>query len=95
MFKADAKSGGAERLAIQQFEKKAALDEEAAQLRSEIKSTELSKFRHELASRARVLQRLGHVDEDQVVQLKGRGGRLFTPPKLNAPSLVCYTVLHQ
>ena len=72
MFKADAKSGGAERLAIQQFEKKAALDEEAAQLRSEIKSTELSKFRHELASRARVLQRLGHVDEDQVVQLKGR-----------------------
>jgi superfamily II RNA helicase len=44
----------------------------AAQLRLEIKSTELSKFRHELASRARVLKRLGHIDEDQVVQLKGR-----------------------
>jgi len=38
----------------------------------EIKSTELSKFRHELASRARVLTRLGHVDQDQVVLLKGR-----------------------
>lgn len=53
MFKADSKAGEAERLALAQFEKKAKLDEEAAQLRMEIKSTELSKFRHELASRAR------------------------------------------
>jgi len=41
-------------------------------LRAKINATELSKFRHEFDSRARVLQKLDHVDADLVLKLKGR-----------------------
>ena len=33
---------------------------------------QLQKFREELKNRSRVLKRLGHIDADGVVQLKGR-----------------------
>ncbi|PKU61642.1 DEAD-box ATP-dependent RNA helicase ISE2, chloroplastic [Dendrobium catenatum] len=38
---------------------------------------ELQKFRDELKNRLRVLERLGHIDADSVVQLKGRAARLI------------------
>ncbi|KAH0466635.1 hypothetical protein IEQ34_003873 [Dendrobium chrysotoxum] len=37
----------------------------------------LQKFRDELKNRSRVLKRLGHIDADSVVQLKGRAARLI------------------
>jgi len=54
------------------------LEAEAAQLRLEIKGTELSKFRNELNSRTKVLRRMGHVDDNDVVQLKGRAAAEVT-----------------
>lgn len=38
---------------------------------------QLQKFRDELKNRSRVLKRLGHIDADGVVQLKGRAACLI------------------
>jgi hypothetical protein len=38
---------------------------------------QLQKFRDELKNRSRVLKRLGHIDADSVVQLKGRAACLI------------------
>lgn len=38
---------------------------------------QLQKFRDELRNRSRVLKRLGHIDADGVVQLKGRAACLI------------------
>ena len=50
----------------------AALVDAERELSTKINATELSKFRHELARRAQVLQKLDHVDSDLVLKLKGR-----------------------
>jgi ATP-dependent RNA helicase DOB1 len=50
----------------------AALVDAERELRTKINATELSKFRHELARRAQVLQKLDHLDADLVLKLKGR-----------------------
>lgn len=38
---------------------------------------QLQKFRDELKNRSRVLKKLGHIDADGVVQLKGRAACLI------------------
>jgi len=38
---------------------------------------QLQKFREELKNRSRVLKKLGHIDSDSVVQLKGRAACLI------------------
>lgn len=38
---------------------------------------QLHKFREELKNRSRVLKKLGHIDADSVVQLKGRAACLI------------------
>lgn len=38
---------------------------------------QLQKFRNELKNRSRVLKKLGHIDADNVVQLKGRAACLI------------------
>jgi len=38
---------------------------------------QLQKFREELKNRSRVLKKLGHIDADGVVQLKGRAACLI------------------
>lgn len=38
---------------------------------------QLQKFRDELKNRSRVLKKLGHIDADSVVQLKGRAACLI------------------
>lgn len=38
---------------------------------------QLQKFRNELKNRSRVLKKLGHIDADSVVQLKGRAACLI------------------
>ncbi|GLJ10341.1 hypothetical protein SUGI_0126470 [Cryptomeria japonica] len=54
------------------FQRKAELNNEAHQLRLKMRESQLHKFREELRNRSRVLKRLGHIDADGVVQLKGR-----------------------
>ncbi|XP_077215010.1 DExH-box ATP-dependent RNA helicase DExH10-like [Tasmannia lanceolata] len=54
------------------FQRKAELNHEIQQLKSKMRDSQLQKFRDELKNRARVLKRLGHIDSDGVVQLKGR-----------------------
>ena len=51
---------------------KAALQSEAAALRAAMLDSEVVRFRRELGSRSQVLRRLGHIDTQGVVQLKGR-----------------------
>ncbi len=48
------------------------LEAEAAALRESIRESHLAKFRSELRNRSRVLRRLGHINEEGVVQLKVR-----------------------
>eukprot|EP00775_Hariotina_reticulata_P007858 gene7858-8054_t len=67
MFQAERDS---ERFAL--FAKKAALDERAEQLRSQLKGTLLASFREESKARMTVLRKLGHISADGTVQLKGR-----------------------
>lgn len=54
------------------FAKRAALLEEADRLRSQLKSSQIQEFRSEAKSRKEVLRKLGHIDENEVVLLKGR-----------------------
>ncbi|XP_077238593.1 DExH-box ATP-dependent RNA helicase DExH10-like isoform X2 [Tasmannia lanceolata] len=60
------------------FQRKAEVHHEIQQLKSKmIRDSQLQKFRDELKNRARVLKRLGHIDSDGVVQLKGRAACLI------------------
>ena len=54
------------------FAQRAALLEEADRLRSQLKSSQIHEFRSEAKSRKDVLRKLGHIDENEVVLLKGR-----------------------
>ncbi|KAH9305965.1 hypothetical protein KI387_010369 [Taxus chinensis] len=59
------------------FQRKAEINNEAQQLRLKMRDSQLHKFREELRNRSRVLKRLGHIDADGVVQLKGRAACLI------------------
>ncbi|CAM6102427.1 unnamed protein product [Calypogeia fissa] len=59
------------------LQKKAELRAESQKLRSKMRDSQLHKFREEFQSRSRVLRRLGHINDDGVVQLKGRAACLI------------------
>ncbi|KAK9099685.1 hypothetical protein Scep_023115 [Stephania cephalantha] len=62
---------------IKNFQRKAEVNYEIQQLKSKMRESQLQKFRDELKNRARVLKKLGHIDADGVVQLKGRAACLI------------------
>ncbi|KAL2250954.1 DExH-box ATP-dependent RNA helicase DExH10 isoform X2 [Sesamum indicum] len=62
---------------IRSFQRKAEVNHEIQQLKSKMRDSQLQKFRDELKNRSRVLQRLGHIDGDGIVQLKGRAACLI------------------
>ncbi|KAJ4828638.1 DExH-box ATP-dependent RNA helicase DExH10, partial [Turnera subulata] len=62
---------------IKSFHRKAEVNHEIQQLKSKMRDSQLQKFRDELKNRSRVLKRLGHIDADGVVQLKGRAACLI------------------
>lgn len=62
---------------IRSFQRKAEVNHEIQQLKSKMRDSQLQKFRDELKNRSRVLKRLGHIDGDGVVQLKGRAACLI------------------
>ncbi|XP_010467134.1 PREDICTED: DExH-box ATP-dependent RNA helicase DExH10 [Camelina sativa] len=62
---------------IKSFQRKAEVNYEIQQLRSKMRDSQLQKFRDELKNRSRVLKKLGHIDADGVVQLKGRAACLI------------------
>ncbi|KAK7251471.1 hypothetical protein RIF29_34702 [Crotalaria pallida] len=62
---------------IKSFQKKAELTHEIQQLKAKMRDSQLQKFREELKNRSRVLKKLGHIDADGVVQLKGRAACLI------------------
>uniref|UniRef100_A0A1D1YM54 Superkiller viralicidic activity 2-like 2 n=1 Tax=Anthurium amnicola TaxID=1678845 RepID=A0A1D1YM54_9ARAE len=59
------------------YQRKADVNHEIQQLKSKMRESQLQKFRDELKNRARVLKKLGHIDADGVVQLKGRAACLI------------------
>ncbi|XP_057955218.1 DExH-box ATP-dependent RNA helicase DExH10 isoform X2 [Malania oleifera] len=59
------------------FQRKAEVNHEIQQLKSKMRDSQLQKFRDELKNRSRVLRKLGHIDADGVVQLKGRAACLI------------------
>lgn len=59
------------------FKRKAEINHEIQQLKSKMRDSQLQKFRDELKNRSRVLKKLGHIDADGVVQLKGRAACLI------------------
>ncbi|QCD85176.1 ATP-dependent RNA helicase DOB1 [Vigna unguiculata] len=61
---------------IKCFERKAEANHEIQQLKTKMRDSQLQKFREELKNRSRVLKKLGHIDADGVVQLKGRAACL-------------------
>lgn len=62
---------------IRSFQRKAEVNHEIQQLKSKMRDSQLQKFRDELKNRSRVLKKLGHIDADGVVQLKGRAACLI------------------
>ncbi|XP_040996566.1 DExH-box ATP-dependent RNA helicase DExH10 [Juglans microcarpa x Juglans regia] len=62
---------------MRSFLRKAEVNHEIQQLKSKMRDSQLQKFRDELKNRSRVLKRLGHIDADGVVQLKGRAACLI------------------
>lgn len=62
---------------LRSFQRKAELNSAAQQLRMKMRDSQLHKFREELKNRSRVLKRLGHIDSDGVVQVKGRAACLI------------------
>ncbi|KDP45529.1 hypothetical protein JCGZ_17082 [Jatropha curcas] len=62
---------------IRNFQRKAEVNHEIQQLKSKMRDSQLQKFRDELKNRSRVLRRLGHINADGVVQLKGRAACLI------------------
>ncbi|CAM8923296.1 unnamed protein product [Rhodiola kirilowii] len=59
------------------YQRKADVNHEIQQLKSKFRDSQLQKFRDELRNRSRVLKKLGHIDADGVVQLKGRAACLI------------------
>ncbi|KAL6560103.1 Helix-loop-helix protein 2 [Orobanche hederae] len=64
-------------LQITSFQRKAEVNHQIQQLKSKRRESQLQKFREELKNRSRVLKKLGHIDGDGVVQLKGRAACLI------------------
>ncbi|PON79903.1 ATP-dependent RNA helicase Ski [Trema orientale] len=62
---------------IKSFQRKAEVNHEIQQLKTKMRDSQLQKFRDELKNRSRVLKKLGHIDADGVVQLKGRAACLI------------------
>ncbi|KAK9989592.1 hypothetical protein SO802_029831 [Lithocarpus litseifolius] len=62
---------------MRSFQRKAEVNHEIQQLKSKMRDSQLKKFRDELKNRSRVLKKLGHIDADGVVQLKGRAACLI------------------
>lgn len=62
---------------ITSFKRKAEVNNEIQQLKSKMRDSQLQKFRDELKNRSRVLKKLGHINADGVVQLKGRAACLI------------------
>ncbi|KZV49019.1 superkiller viralicidic activity 2-like 2 [Dorcoceras hygrometricum] len=62
---------------IRSFQRKAEVNHEIQQLKLKMRDSQLQKFRDELKNRSRVLKRLGHIDRDGVLQLKGRAACLI------------------
>lgn len=54
------------------FEKKAALTAEAERLKTSMKDSQLTNFRSETKARSQVLRKLGMIDDEGLVTLKGR-----------------------
>ena len=69
---ADARENSELTAKINIFEQKADLLARAAELKTQIQSSELTKFRDDLKARSKVLKKLGHIDTDGVVLTKGR-----------------------
>ncbi|KAL5543421.1 hypothetical protein UlMin_007205 [Ulmus minor] len=59
------------------FQRKAEVNHEIQVLKTKMRDSQLQKFRDELKNRSRVLKKLGHIDADSVVQLKGRAACLI------------------
>jgi ATP-dependent RNA helicase DOB1 len=70
--KQSSKNDKASDKALRRAENIASLIDTESSLTTKINATELSKFRHELTSRAEVLRKLDHVDDDFVLKSKGR-----------------------
>ncbi|XP_013586713.1 PREDICTED: protein HUA ENHANCER 2 [Brassica oleracea var. oleracea] len=62
---------------MKSFQRKAEVNYEIQQFKSKMRDSQLQKFRDELRNRSRVLKKLGHIDADGVVQLKGRAACLI------------------
>ncbi|XP_019446453.1 PREDICTED: DExH-box ATP-dependent RNA helicase DExH10-like [Lupinus angustifolius] len=62
---------------IKCFQRKAEVSHEIQQLKAKMRDSQLQKFREELKNRSRVLKKLGHIDADGIVQLKGRAACLI------------------
>ncbi|CAN8259929.1 unnamed protein product [Cochlearia groenlandica] len=62
---------------LKSFQRKAEVNFEIQQFKSKMRDSQLQKFRDELRNRSRVLKKLGHIDADGVVQLKGRAACLI------------------
>ncbi|EXC12829.1 Superkiller viralicidic activity 2-like 2 [Morus notabilis] len=62
---------------IKSFQRKAEVNHEIQLLKSKMRDSQLRKFRDELKNRSRVLKKLGHIDANGVVQLKGRAACLI------------------
>ncbi|KAG2430053.1 hypothetical protein HXX76_010153 [Chlamydomonas incerta] len=69
--------------------KRAALAARAEELRAAMRTSQLAAFREEAACRTAVLRRLGHIDEEDVVTLKGRAAcEIDTADELLASELL-------
>ncbi|KAL3322548.1 hypothetical protein AABB24_039914 [Solanum stoloniferum] len=62
---------------LRSFQRKAEVNLEIQQLKSKMRDSRLQKFRDELRNRSRVLKKLGHIDADGIVQLKGQAACLI------------------
>ncbi|KAJ0673854.1 putative RNA helicase [Helianthus annuus] len=62
---------------IKRFKRKAEVNHEIQQLKTKIRDSQLQRFRDELRNRSRVLKKLGHIDAEGIVQVKGRAACLI------------------
>ncbi|KAI3803198.1 hypothetical protein L1987_31347 [Smallanthus sonchifolius] len=62
---------------IECFKRKAEVNHEIQQLKIKMRDSQLQKFRDELKNRSRVLRKLGHIDAEGIVQVKGRAACLI------------------
>ena len=81
---ADARENSELTAKINIFEQKADLLARAAELKTQIQSSELTKFRDDLKARSKVLKKLGHIDTDGVVLTKGDARRARWTRRMNS-----------